>query len=174
MKKWICLLLALMCLFGIVMSASAEKGFETLYELFVSEEVFDEPDSVGEGEPEAVCFALFFFDPEYDITHVMLIGVDENGVGKRIQWQTDYEPGAQVMTFLVTRFAELKSVCEEGVDFCIAYSFDDGQTMNEIDTLEAAQQLMSTLQDTAVEQGDTESAETVQELLNEMEGSGKQ
>ena len=45
MKKWICLLLALVCLCGIAVSASAEKGFETLYELFIDEEVFDEPDS---------------------------------------------------------------------------------------------------------------------------------
>ena len=50
MKKWICLLLALVCLCGIAVSASAEKGFETLYELFIDEEVFDEPDSVGKGE----------------------------------------------------------------------------------------------------------------------------
>ena len=153
MKKWICLLLALVCLCGIAVSASAEKGFETLYELFIDEEVFDEPDSVGEGDPEPVCFALFFFDPEYDITHVMLIGVDENGAGKMIQ---------------VTKFAELKALCEEDIDFCIAFSFDEGQTMNEIDTLEAARQLMTELQITAEEQGDTESVETVQELLDDM------
>ena len=168
MKKWICLLLALVCLCGIAVSASAEKGFETLYELFIDEEVFDEPDNVGEGDPEPVCFALFFFDPEYDITHVMLIGADENNVGKMAQWQTDYEPGAQVMTFLVTKFAELKALCGEDIDFCIAFSFDEGQTMNEIDTLEAARQLMTELQITAEEQGDTESVETVQELLDDM------
>lgn len=168
MKKLISLLLVLLCLTGITVNVSAETGFETLYGLFCSEEVFDEPDMIADGDADPVCFAIFLFDPEYDITRVILIGCNEEGAGKYIQWQTDYEPGAQVMTFLVTRFADFKVLCGDDIDFCISFSFDEGQTMTNIDTLEAARNLMAALQDTAEEQGDTESVETVEEILDSM------
>ena len=168
MKKWISLMLAVLCLTGFAVNACAEKGFETLYELFCSEEVFDEPDMTADGDAQPACLVIFLFDQEYDITNVILIGCNEENAGKYVQWQTDYEPGVQVMTFLATRFSDFKTICGEDIDFCIAYSFDEGQTMHEIDTIEAARELMTTLQSTAEEQGDTESAETVQELLDSM------
>lgn len=168
MKKMICLLLVLACLCGTMLTAHAEKGFELLYGLFSSEEVFGEPGMVREGDTEPVCFAIFLFDPEYDITNVLLLGANEEGEGKYIQWQTDYEPGATIMTFLVTKFAALKAACEEGVDFCIAFSFDEGETMTEIDTIEAARDLMTVLQIEAENQDDAESVATLQELLESM------
>jgi hypothetical protein len=159
MKKWVCILLTAI-LAACAVSASAEKGFETLFELYCSEEVFGQPAAVydmAEGENEKICLAIYMFDTEYDMTNVILIGADESGVNRYYTWVTDYQPGATTMTFLISRFAELKATCDKDVDFCISYSFDGGQTMTDIATVEDAEALTATLQQNAA---DMESPQT--------------
>lgn len=160
MKKWICMLMSVLILAGAAASAFAETGFETLYGLFCTEEVFGAPVAVYDYEPQEegteetaedvqVCFALFLFDTEYDMSTVILIGANEENEQKYIQWTADYEPGATVMMFLISQFAELKALCAEGTDFCVSFSFDGGETMTDIATAEDAEAFTAALQQTA-------------------------
>ena len=160
MRKWMALMLAVICLTGMVTSAFAEPGFETLYELFCTEEVFGEPVAVFDYEPQeeeteetaedvAVCFAIFLFDTEYDMSTIILIGSNAENEEKYIQWTSDYEPGATIMTFLVSRFAELKELCGKDVDLCISFSFDGGENMTDIATVEDAEAFTASLQQAA-------------------------
>ena len=82
------------------------------------------------------------------MTTAILIGRNAENDSKYFQWVTDYEPGATIMTFLLSKFADLKAVCEADVDFCISYSFDGGETMTEFDTAEAAEEFMAALSST--------------------------
>ena len=43
MKKWIALMIALVCMMGICGTAFAEKGFENIYSLFCDEQVLGQP-----------------------------------------------------------------------------------------------------------------------------------
>lgn len=165
MKKMIGWILALVLAVGVAGGAFAEKGFETLYGLFSGEETFGEPTiireqeaaedtdlpAVDDAETEAaqegqqVCFAIFLFYPDDDIAQPILIGTDEDGQSRMVEWLTDYETGAGVMTFLCTKFEELRAMMAEDVDFCISFSFDAGVNMINIDTAEAAQELLGTV-----------------------------
>ena len=160
MKKRIALMLAMICFAGMVLPASAEPGFETLYELFCTEEVFGEPVAVYDYEPQeveteetaedvAVCFTVFLFDTEYDMSTIILIGNNAENEEKYIQWTSDYEPGATIMTFLVSQFAELKAMCDRNVDLCISFSFDGGENMTDIATVEDAEAFTASLQQAA-------------------------
>ena len=161
MKKTICLLVMLACLAGTVLPAFAETGFEALYGLFCAEEAFGQPVSeydydsqesdTGEDEDVSVCFVFFMFDTEYDTTGVILIGANAQAEEKYVQWITDNNMGATVMTFLISRFQEIKDMCAEGVDFCIAFSFNGGETMTEIATAEDAEAFTAALQQSAGE-----------------------
>ena len=168
MKKMIGMMLVLALAAGTVCGALAETGYETLYALFADGETFGEPSvireqeaaedtdlpAVDDAEAEAaqegqtVCFAIFLFYPEDDITQAILIGTDEDGQSKMAEWLTDYETGAAVMTFLCGRFEELRAMMAEDVDFCISFSFDAGENMINIDTTEAAQELLGTAEGT--------------------------
>lgn len=149
MKKIFCILLTALCLTGMLASASAEKGFETLYGLYTSEDVFGEPGTVYDQENDEgvrICFALFFFDTENDMTNVILIGENEQQENKYYAWTTDFEPGFQTMTFLLTKYAMLKETCEKDVDFCVACTFDGGETMAEFNSVEDADAFLALLQ----------------------------
>ncbi len=145
MKKMIALMMVLACVTGLASSAGAETGFMNLYELYSDEQVFGEPwqvyDMAEESETEKICFAIFLFDPENDVAQTILIGADEEGLNKYYLWVTDYEAGATVMGLLINKFAELKAACDKDVDFCVSYSFDGGETMTDIDTEDAAEEL---------------------------------
>ena len=152
MKRMISLALAVLCLtgmMGLTGGALAEKGFETLYELYCSEEAFGEPvaayDYEGENDVK-VCFPIFLFDTENDMTTAILIGQNAQGENKYFTWISDYEPGAVYMTFLLSKFADLKAICEKDVDFCVSFSFDGGENMTEFDTVEKAEAFMASLQ----------------------------
>lgn len=155
MKKWVALMMVLVCVTGIAASAAAEKGFEALYGLYCDEKVFGEPWAsyeMGEdAETEKICFAIFLFDPDNDMTQAVLIGADAEGVNRYYTWGTGYENGAIMMSFLVSQFAALKETCDEGVDFCISYSFDGGENMTDIATVEAAEELTAILQQDAAD-----------------------
>ena len=125
-----------------------------------TEDVFGAPVAAYDYEPQEegteetaedvqVCFAIFLYDTEYDMTTVILIGANEEGEQKYIQWTTDYELGATMMTFLVSEFADLKAVCAENTDLCIAFSFDGGETMTEIATAEDAEAFTDAMQQSA-------------------------
>lgn len=168
MKKMIALLMTLVLVSGICAAAFAETGFETIYGMYCDEKVLGQPWAVYEmgedAQTEKILFAIFMFDPDNDMTMAVLIGADAEGANKYYTWGTGYETGAILMTFMLSQFEGLKATCDEGVDFCIGYSFDGGETMTEITTVEQAEQLTAILQqDAAEKQGDTESAETVQE-----------
>ena len=159
MKKWMGLVLMVVCLAGMIVPAFGEAGFETLYSLFCTDELFGQPvaeydydsqqSDTGEDTDVKVCFAVFLFDTEYDMTTVILIGANEQGEEKYITWTTDYEPGATVMTFLISQYAELKALCAEGTDLCISFSFDGGETMTDIATAEDAEAFTAALQQAA-------------------------
>lgn len=149
MKRVVCLLILLSCLAGTLSAASAEKGFEALYGLYCAEDVFGEPADTYDYENEGgsgVCLAIFLFDPENDVTQAVLIGRNGRGEEKYHVWITDYEPGAAVMTFLLSQFEDFRALCEKDVDFCVSFSFDGGETMTDIDTAEKAEAFMSRLQ----------------------------
>ena len=149
MKKWIALLTALVCMTGICGTALAEKGFETIYGVFCGEDVLGEPwqvyDLAEEAEAEKICLVIFMFDPDNDMAMPVLIGADAGSVNKYYTWSTGYENGAMLFSFMLGRYAELKGVCEEGVDFCISYTFDGGETMTDIATVEQAEELYGIL-----------------------------
>ena len=159
MKKWIAWVLVLVCIAGITASAAAEWGFEAICGLYCDESAFGEPWAVydmAEGEDAKICFAIFLFDPDNDMTQVVLIGADAEGVNRYYTWTSGYEGGALMMSFLISRFADLQAMCDEGVDFCVSYSFDSGETMTDIATVEAAEELNAILQQDAedLETGD--------------------
>lgn len=151
MKKTMSQILTVVIIVCLAVSAAAETGFETLYGFYTSEECFGEPVAVfdyqseeGEGEEEAkICFAIFLFDQEYDMTTAILIGRNKNGEEKYYQWTADLEPGVSTMFTLLANFEMLKSSCEEGVDFCISFSTDAGETMMDIDTREKAEEFLA-------------------------------
>ena len=155
MKMTICMLMTILVLAGMMITASAETGFETLYALYCSEEEFGEPVAVYDYEPtddsgEAaedvkVCFAIYLFDAESDMTQAILIGANELNEQKYVVWITDYEPGAMIMTFLLNQFKDLKELCGKEVDFCVSFSFDGGETMTDIDSAEAAAEFLSSI-----------------------------
>lgn len=152
MRRMMCLAMAAICLMCLSGGALAEKGFETLYGLYCSEEVFGEPTAVYDYEGEndvQVCFPIFLFDPENDMTTAILIGENAEGENKYMSWVSDYEPGTMYMTFLLSKFADLKAICEKNVDFCISYSFDGGATMTEFDTAKKAEEFLAALQSQA-------------------------
>ena len=155
MKKTISILLALACVMGMLSSACAEKGFETLYGLYCTEEVFGEPvttyDYEGEGDAK-VCLAIFLFDTENDMTQAILIGRNEQDEEKYHLWITDYEPGATIMTFLLSRYEDFLALCEKDVDFCVSFSFDGGETMTDLATAEDAAAFMAQLQGDAAQE----------------------
>lgn len=154
MRKWIALLTAVACLAGFAATAGAEKGFENLYGLYSDENVFGEPwriNDMTEGSDGKICMALFMFDPDNDMTMAVLLGAGADGVNKYYIWGTGYEKGAIMMSFLLGRFAELKAECEEGVEFCISYTFDGGENTMDITTEEMAEQLTAMLQQGAAE-----------------------
>lgn len=149
MRKMICMLLTVLLLTGLLATASAEKGLETLYELYCQEDVFGEPAAVYDQENDEgvrVCFAIFLFDTENDMTTAILIGENGEKENKYYQWITDYEPGATIMTFLLSQYANLKVICEKDVDFCVAFSFDSGEHMTEINSAEDAESFLENLQ----------------------------
>ena len=155
MKKLFCLFLAALCLTGMLSAASAERSFEALFELFSSEDVFGEAvnifDYVDENATEEVkvCFVIFLFDQENDMTIPILIGRNAENEEKYVQWIADFEPGAATMVYLLTTFADLKEISEEGVDLALNFSFDGGETMTTVDTPEAAQEVVAQLQSLA-------------------------
>lgn len=154
MKKIMALLTALACLSGTAIPAAAEKGFEKIYGYYCDEQVFGQPWQVydmAEGETEKICLAIFMFDPENDMTQAVLIGAEREGVNKYYTWTAGYEDGAVTMSFLLSQFTALKEACEEGVDFCISFTFDGGETMIDIDTAEKAEELTAILQQTAAD-----------------------
>ena len=159
MKKMIALLIILALIAGAGTAAFAETGFETLYALYCDEQVFGPVWNIydlAEGDSEKICLAIFLFDPENDMTNVILIGANAGEEeSKYYQWVSGYEAGASTMTFLISQFAELKEKCEEGVDFCISFSFDGGETMTDIATAEAAEALTATLQQDAADLEET-------------------
>ena len=61
---------------------------------------------------------------------------------------------------LLSQFAELEAMCDEGVDFCVSFSFDGGETMTDIDTVEKAEQLNAILQQDAEDLEVTEQSVT--------------
>lgn len=149
MRKIICILLTVLFLTGMLAAASAEKGFETLYGLYTSEEAFGEPGAVYDQENDEgvrVCFAIFMFDTANDMTNAILIGETEQQENKYYSWITDFNPGFQILTFLLTKYAELKETCEKDVDFCVACSFDGGETMAEFNSVTDAENFLSLLQ----------------------------
>ena len=155
MKKIISLILALTCAAGMTAGAFAETGFETLYGFYTSEECFGEPTATydyqseeEDGEETKVCFAIFLFDQEYDMSTMILIGRNEDGEEKYHQWVSDFDPGVSTMITLLNNFTLLKESCEEGVDFCISFSMDGGETMTDLDTEEKAQELLAGLLET--------------------------
>ena len=153
MKKAIVWMMVLVLGMGICASTIAETGFETIYGLYCNEDVFGEPWAVYEmaedAQTEKVCFAIFLFEPDNDATQAILIGADPDGLNKYYTWTTGYEKGAVMMSFLLSQFAALKDGCDEGVDFCVSYSFDGGETMTDIDTVEKAEELTAILQQDA-------------------------
>ncbi|MBQ6399423.1 MAG: hypothetical protein IJI21_04810 [Clostridia bacterium] len=163
MRKWIAWMMIGICVLGMEASAWAETGFENLYGLYCDEQVLGEPWAVYEmaedAQAEKICLAIFLFDPDNDMTQAVLIGADAEGLNRYYTWTTGYENGVMIMGFLVSRFAELKDMCNDGVDFCVSFSFDGGETMTDISTVEAAEQLAAILQqDTA----DMESADVTE------------
>ncbi|MBR0268013.1 MAG: hypothetical protein IJQ71_11360 [Clostridia bacterium] len=170
MKKIISLLLVLACVLGPAAGAFAETGFETIYGLFCSEEAFgpvyeeknrDEEmeyeaqanETLGEEEAVKFCFVIFYFAPEYDDTEVWLLGENAEGAGKLVKWRSDYEQGATIMMFMLSKFADFRGAIARDVDFAIAYSFDGGQTMNTYDTVEAAEEFTNMMETAAATQG---------------------
>lgn len=153
MKKWIAMILAGICVLGMAASAGAEPGFENLYGLYCDEQVLGQPWAVYEmaedAQAEKICLVIFLFDPDNDMTQAVLIGADEEGANRYYTWTTGYENGAAIMGFLVSQFETLRKTCAEGVDFCISYSFDGGETMTDIATAEAAEKLTAVLQQDA-------------------------
>ena len=148
MKKILCALLAVMFLACAAGAATAEKGFEAVYDLFCADEAFGEPAAVYdmvEGGDEKICLIIFLFDTENDMTQAEIIGADGQGVNHFYLWVTDYEPGARMLVSLLERYAELQAGCDEGTDFCISYTFDNGQTMTDIPTAEYAERFVSLL-----------------------------
>ena len=149
MKKTICILLTVLLLTGMLTAASAEKGFETLYGLYTSEEGFGEPIAVYDQENDGdvrVCFAIFMLDTEEDMTNAILIGETGQQENKYYSWIADFNPGFQMLTFLLTKYAVLKETCEKDVDFCVACSFDGGETMAEFNSVTDAENFLSLLQ----------------------------
>ena len=150
MKRMICAVLAVLFLAGMMNAAFAEKGFETLYELYCSEDGFGrQPMAVYdmvEGEGEQICLVIFLFDPDNDMTEAILIGADAQGVNRYYVWVTDYEPGSAMMVSLIGRFAEMKEICGEDVDFCISFTFDGGETMTDIATAEEAEDYIARIE----------------------------
>lgn len=151
MKRTVSLILTVAMMACLAVNAAAETGFETLFGFYTSEECFGEPAAVydyqseeGEGQEEArVCFAIFLFDQEYDMTTAVLIGRNKDGEEKYYQWTADLKPGISTMVTLLANFEMLKSSCEEGVDFCISFSGDGGATMTDIDTAEKAKEFLA-------------------------------
>ena len=80
------------------------------------------------------------------MTTAILIGENGEKENKYYQWITDYEPGATIMTFLLSQYANLKEICEKDVDFCVAFSFDSGEHMTEINSAEDAESFLENLQ----------------------------
>ena len=155
MKKWIALMMALVCMMGICGTAFAEKGFENIYGLFCDEQVLGQPwqvyDMAEESETEKICLVIFMFDPENDMAMPVVIGADAEGLNKYYMWGTGYENGAVLFSFMLSQYAELKAMCEEGVDFCISYTFDGGENMVDIATVEQAEELFATLTQSAAD-----------------------
>ena len=164
MKKAIVWMMVLVLGMGIGASALAETGFMTIYGLYTDEQVFGEPWAVYEmaedAQTEKICFAIFLFDPDNDATQAILIGADTEGLNRYYTWTTGYENGAVIMGFLLSQFAELEAMCDEGVDFCVSFSFDGGETMTDIDTVEKAEQLNAILQQDAEDLEVTEQSVT--------------
>ena len=66
--------MVLVCLTGVSVSASAEKGFETVYDLFSDEKAFGQPvaaEDIAE-TVEKVCRVVFIFDPDNNLTMPVL------------------------------------------------------------------------------------------------------
>ncbi len=159
MKKGITFALAVICVLGMTAFAGAESGFENLYEIYCDEQILGQPWAVYEmaedAQSEKICLAIFLFDPNQDITQAVLIGADAEGLNRYYTWTAGYETGARLLQDLVSRFAGLKGKCEAGVDFCISFSFDGGETMTDIATLEAAEQLTAVLRQDAEDAAET-------------------
>lgn len=168
MKKMISLLLAVACAVGIITGAVAEPGYETIYGLLSDEQAFGAPyetkdrdteaesiaeeqalETMGEGEEAKFCFLFFFFDTEYDMTDIWLLGEDAENAGKLVKWRSDYSNGATIMCFMLSKFADFKAAMAEDVDFAIAYSFDGGENMMTYDTAEAAEEFTRMLEEQA-------------------------
>jgi hypothetical protein len=156
MKKWIALMMALVCMMGICGAVYAEKGFENTYGLFCDEQVLGQPwqvyDMAEESKTEKICLVIFMFDPDNDMAMPVMIGADAEGLNKYYMWSTGYEKGAVLFSFLLSQYAELKDLCEEGVDFCISYTFDGGENMVDITTVEQAEEIYAVLTQGASEQ----------------------
>ena len=164
MKKAIAWMMVLVLGMGICAYAAAENGFVNLYGLYTDEQVFGEPWAVyvlaEDAQTDKICFAIFLFDPDNYATHAILIGADTEGLNRYYTWTTGYENGAVIMGFLLSQFAELEAMCDEGVDFCVSFSFDGGETMTDIDTVEKAEQLNAILQQDAEDLEVTEQSVT--------------
>ena len=161
MKKWIALMMALVCMTGICGAAFAEKGFETIYGMLCNEQVLGQPwqvaDLAEESETEKICLMIFMFDPDNDITMPVLIGADAEGLNRYYMWGTGYENGAILFSFMLSKYEELKNDCEEGVDFCISYTFDGGENVTDITTAEQAEEIYAILTQGAADTEQNES-----------------
>ena len=88
-------------------------------------------------EPVGYYRTATFNDPD------LVNRLHENGVEFTSEIIKEASP---IMTFLLSQYANLKEICEKDVDFCVAFSFDSGEHMTEINSAEDAESFLENLQ----------------------------
>lgn len=129
MKKCLSVLLALVMLCSVTVSAMAENGFMSVLYLLMSENMLGEqaytlePQEESDGKAVAV---YFIASEDNSIGRVLLFGHDANGQDQAILWQ-DGVTGAKMNSVLYSlskNYAQVQSVCDEGVTLALCYMSD--------------------------------------------------